>query len=47
MNMSPPSSWPNNKPRKKQACCSFRAGLLLGLFFEPEDEGDKFVENVE
>jgi hypothetical protein len=24
----------------------FRAGFLLGLFFDPEDEGDMFLRNV-
>jgi hypothetical protein len=24
----------------------FRAGFLLGLFFEPEDGGDMFLRNI-
>jgi hypothetical protein len=24
----------------------FRAGFLLGLFFDPEDEDDMFLQNV-
>jgi hypothetical protein len=28
------------------ACYLPHAGLLLGLFFDPEDEGDIFVRNV-
>jgi hypothetical protein len=26
--------------------CLCSAGLLLGLFFDPEDEGDMFLRNV-
>jgi hypothetical protein len=25
----------------------FHAGFLLGLFFDPEDEGDIFLQNVD
>jgi hypothetical protein len=27
-------------------CRLFHAGFLLGLFFDPEDEGDVFLRNV-
>jgi hypothetical protein len=28
------------------ACCVFHAGLLLGLLFNPETEGDIFFRNI-
>jgi hypothetical protein len=28
------------------ACCLLHAGFLLGLLFNPEDEGDMFLRNV-
>jgi hypothetical protein len=28
------------------ACCLLHAGLLLGLFFDPEDGRDVFLRNV-
>jgi hypothetical protein len=28
------------------ACCLLEAGFLLGLFFNPEDEGNMSVQNV-
>jgi hypothetical protein len=27
-------------------CCLLHADFLLGLFFDPEDEGDIFLRNV-
>jgi hypothetical protein len=42
--ISPLSSGSKNKPSKKLAYSKLRyADLLLGLFYEPEDEGDKFL----
>jgi hypothetical protein len=32
--------------RKAVLATSFHAGFLLGFFFDPEDEGDKFLRNV-
>jgi hypothetical protein len=29
------------------ACYLFHAGLVLGIFFNPEDEGDAFLKNIE
>jgi hypothetical protein len=34
-----------NVDRAQIATC-FHAGFLLGLFFDPEDEGDMFLRNV-
>jgi hypothetical protein len=50
-NTSPPSLVSKNKPSKRDhhesnICCLFQAGLLPGLFFDPEDGGDKFLRNV-
>jgi hypothetical protein len=28
------------------ACCLLHAGFLLGLFFDPEDGGNMFFQNV-
>jgi hypothetical protein len=28
------------------ACYLLHVGFLLGLFFEPEDEGDMFLHNI-
>jgi hypothetical protein len=45
-NISPPSLRAKNKPSKKPASgTSFQPGLLLGLFFDPEDGGDMFLGN--
>jgi hypothetical protein len=30
----------------KQACCLLHAGLLLDLLFNPEDEGNVFLQNI-
>jgi hypothetical protein len=37
-----------NKSQTKltQVATCFRAGFLLGLLFDPEDEGDMFLQNV-
>jgi hypothetical protein len=49
-NISPPSSGTKNEANqcesKWQEELSFQAGLLLGLFFDPEDGGDMFLRNV-
>jgi hypothetical protein len=52
-NMSLPSSGSKNKPSKKLAwrqvalfTTCFHAGFLLGLFFDPVDGGDMFLQNV-
>jgi hypothetical protein len=42
--MSPSTSGSKNKPSKKLATC-LHAGFLLGLFFDPEDGGDKYERN--
>jgi hypothetical protein len=45
--MSPTSSRSKNKPRKKPIFATFfQSGFLLGLFFDPEDEGDMFLRNI-
>jgi hypothetical protein len=51
--MLPPSSGSKNKPNKKLVrkqvtllTICFYAGFLHGLFFDPEDEGDVFLQNV-
>jgi hypothetical protein len=52
--MSPPSSGSKNKPRKipaskqvpSRAATYFDTGFLLVLFFDPEDGGDMFLQNV-
>jgi hypothetical protein len=36
----------SNKPAWKQVASSFHAGLLLNLFFDPEDGGNMFLRNV-
>jgi hypothetical protein len=41
-----PSSGSKNKPSKKPACYLLHAGFLLGLFFDPEDGRDMFLQNV-
>jgi hypothetical protein len=41
--MSPPSSWSKNRPNRNQR---ERAGDKQGLFFDPEDGGDMFLQNV-
>jgi hypothetical protein len=40
--MSPPASTSKNNPSKKL----LHGGFLLGLFFNPEDGGDIFLQNV-
>jgi hypothetical protein len=46
--MSPPSSGSKNKRSKKPACkqAASSANFLLGLFFDPDVEGDMFFLNV-
>jgi hypothetical protein len=46
--MSPPSSRLNSRSSEKpgSAWQLLLAGILLGLFFDPEDEGDMFLRNV-
>jgi hypothetical protein len=34
------------KNKKNSACYLFHAGLLLGLFFNPEDGSDMFLSSV-
>jgi hypothetical protein len=47
-----PSSGSKNKTNKKpeqkpvSSRIFFRAGFLLGFFYNPEDEGDIFLRNV-
>jgi hypothetical protein len=43
--MLPPSSGSKNKPRNQQALLAATC-LLLGLFFDPEDGGDMFLQNI-
>jgi hypothetical protein len=31
-------------PRFSQACCLLHAGFLLGLFFNPQDGGNMFLQ---
>jgi hypothetical protein len=45
-NMSPPSSQSKNTPSKSSDYYLLHAGFLLGLFFNPEDGGDMFLQNV-
>jgi hypothetical protein len=50
-NVSPPFSGSKDKPRKKSCIkssvsCLLNAGILLGLFFDPEDGGDMFPRKV-
>jgi hypothetical protein len=46
-NMSPQSSELKNKPSVKQAATfCLHTGLLLGLFINPEDGGDMFLQKV-
>jgi hypothetical protein len=33
--------------KQSSACYLLHPGLLLGLFFDPEDEGDMFLRNVD
>jgi hypothetical protein len=45
--VSPPSSGLKNKPSKKiSAFYLLRVGFLLGLFFDREDGGDMFLQNI-
>jgi hypothetical protein len=49
-NISPPSSGSKSKPSKKPAwkwmATCFHTGFLLGLFFNHEDGGDIFLQNI-
>jgi hypothetical protein len=46
-NISPPSFEPKGKPSKKPTgLLPDSASFLLGLFFDPEDAGGKFLQNV-
>jgi hypothetical protein len=45
-NMLPSFSGSKKKPSWWQACCLLHAGLLLGLYFDPENGGDMFLRNV-
>jgi hypothetical protein len=33
--------------KRRPSCHLFHTGLLLGLFFDPEDRGDMFIRNVD
>jgi hypothetical protein len=48
--MLPPSSGSKNNPRKQvansPACFLLHAGYLIGLFFDPEDDGSMSLQNV-
>jgi hypothetical protein len=39
-----PIQW--EKILKKKNPCLLHAGLFLGLFFDPEDGGDMFLQNI-
>jgi hypothetical protein len=55
-NISPPNSGYKNNPNKMAAWkqvgnavllgTCFHAGILFGLFFDPEEGGDMFLRNV-
>jgi hypothetical protein len=47
-NISPPSSGSKNKPNKKPALLvtCFYSGFFLGLFFDPEEGGEMFLQIV-
>jgi hypothetical protein len=42
--MSPPSSGSKNKPSNQSYLLN--DGFTLGLFLDPEDEGDMFFRNI-
>jgi hypothetical protein len=44
--MSPPSLGLKNKPSKSSACYLLHTGFLHGMFFNPEDGDNMFLENV-
>jgi hypothetical protein len=39
-------SWVEQQDKLNFACYLLRAGLLLGLFFDPADGGYEFLRNV-
>jgi hypothetical protein len=46
-NMLPPSSGSKNKPSTMVVLATcFHAGFLFGLFFDPEDGGNMFLQSV-
>jgi hypothetical protein len=45
--MSPPSSGSKKKPYNKPGWKQVGSSDLLGLFFHPEDGGDKFFQNID
>jgi hypothetical protein len=42
------SSGSKNKAKKKPACACYliHAGFVLGLYFDSEDGGDMFLQNI-